>query len=85
MYTNLYTDGGVFAARFVPADEGKILGTLENITNFDCILCFELYDPSLKSILIPPKSTLSLANSFVGECIADAIEIGAVLVFLNAR
>lgn len=84
MYTNLYTAAGVFAGRFVPVNEDRILGTLKNTTNFDCILYFKQYDPCIKSIVIPPKSSLSIANSVVGECIADAIEIGAVLVFLEA-
>lgn len=84
MYTNLYTAAGVFAGRFVPVYEERILGTLENTTNFDCILCFAQYDPYLKDFVVPAKSSLSIPNSVVGDLIADAIEIGAVLVFLEA-
>lgn len=85
MYTNLYTAAGVFAGRFVPVNEDRILGKLENPTNFDCILCFDQYDSHLKDIVVPANSSITIANSVIGDLIADAIEINAVLVFLNAR
>lgn len=85
MYTNLCTAAGVFAGRFVRVNEDRILGELENTTNFDCILCFDQYDPYLKDFVVPANSSLSIPNSVVGDLIADAIEIGAVLVYLEAR